>query len=208
MSLVPLNRFFIEQQIKMNLKAILEELPQYRCMVGIPGKSFSEKNKYSDFIKTYNRAKRNAKKMGKLSTKLMTSVFFELTRRATQEVTDIATYAAKQEFGSYSENTPPRPFLKKTFTGEKLKLIRESAQRILTQCATQNRDAKESLEKLGLYAAGEVKKTLTNTEWLPNSEVTQVIKGSDKPLIDTGTMRRAVTAWVDKNVSKKALYEK
>jgi hypothetical protein len=207
MSLIPLKKEFIEMAIKQRLKAILVEVPKYRCLVGIPGGAENKSRKYTDLITTYNRAKRNVKKLG-MDPKILRSVWLTLLARENQPDADIATYAAKQEFGSYSENIPPRPFLRTTFEGEKLKKIQDKAISLLRQCAKQNRNAKEYLEKLGLYCADQVRKNIKDGPWEENSLVTIAIKGSTKPLTDTNTMARAITSWVDKNTSQKATYNK
>jgi hypothetical protein len=201
--LLPLNKFFIEQQINMNLSAILEEMPKYKLLVGIPGGEVNTSEKYFDFDASYRKAKKNAKRMKISSSKLLTGVFFELKRRMGQEVTDIAYYAAKNEFGSYSENTPARLFLRSTLEGESKKYIFDKAATILRKCAEENRGTKESLEKIGLFAAGEVQKNITKGKWKENSDVTKAIKGSEKPLMDTGTMMRSITSWVKLKKEKK-----
>lgn len=210
MSLMPLKRDFIEAAISARMSAILVELPKYRCLVGIPaGKE--NKSTRDDFLSipaTYKKAQKNIKKLGLAAPGLSIKVFFELLRRAQTPNTDIATYAAKQEFGSVSENIPKRPFLRTTFEGARLIKIRKKATILLSECAKQNRNAKDFLEKIGIYAAGEVRKNIKFGRWGENSPVTKAIKGSTKPLIDTSTMIRAITAWVDTNVREKTLLAK
>lgn len=114
-----------------------------------------------------------------------------------QEV-DVAYYAAENEFGVYSKGIPSRPFLRTTFEGERREKISRKAQSILKECAENNRNTLGYLTKLGLYAAGEVRANITQGDFEGNSEITILRKGSSRPLIDTGTMRRYVTAWVTK----------
>jgi hypothetical protein len=203
MSTLPLKKEFVEAAIKARLKAIMVDMPQYRCLVGIPGgqENTTQQSDESSIMDKYAKAERNVQKLG-LDKNILKRVYLTLLKNEHTPDTDIATYAAKLEFGSYSENIPPRPFLRTTFEGEKLEKIKNEAQRALTQCAKQNRDAKGSLEKIGLYAAGEVRKNIKNGDWADNSDVTKAIKGSDKPLIDTGEMSRAVTAWIDTNIDQ------
>lgn len=213
MSTLPFKKEIVEAAIMMRMKSILVDMPKYRCLVGIPAGKVNEQSeqKYGseiDIPMLQKKAKRNAKRLGVDSKGLGSKIYFTLLKRAQEPETDIATYAAKQEFGSYSENIPSRPFLRTTFEGARLVKIRKKASILLRQCAKQNRDAKSFLEKIGLYAADEVKRNIKDGEWQENSPVTIAIKGSSKPLRDTSTMSRAITAWVDINISQKALVNK
>lgn len=197
---MPLKKAFVEAAINARLKAILVDMPKHKALVGIPGgvKNDKAQDVGSDTSASYKKAKRNIKKLGLDYDNLESKVYFALLRRAQQPEMDVATYAAKTHFGSYSENIPARPWLTTTFKGETLKKIRDRAALFLKQCAKENRDAKGFLEKIGLFAAGEVKRNIKNGNWIENSPTTIAIKGSDKPLKDTSTMTRAVTAWVKK----------
>jgi hypothetical protein len=53
------------------------------------------------------------------------------------------------------------------------------------------------LAKLGIVAQGDIQGEITSLMTPPNSPVTIALKGSSKPLIDTGEMRGAVTWKVD-----------
>jgi hypothetical protein len=166
--ILELKKLVIEEAIKKRLEAILIDINNHKCLVGIPA--------------------------GK------TNIKAEKKYKIEQEL-EIATYAAQNEFGSFSKHIPSRPFLRTTFTGEKMKLIVEKAKGFLTQCAEQNRNAKDFLEKIGLFAAGQVRKNITDGAFTPNppnASLTIAIKKSSHTLIDTGEMRRAVTSWVTK----------
>jgi hypothetical protein len=53
------------------------------------------------------------------------------------------------------------------------------------------------MSKLGILAQGDIQGAITSLTSPPNSPVTIEIKGSSKPLIDSGEMRAAVTFKVD-----------
>jgi len=114
-----------------------------------------------------------------------------------QEV-DVAYYAAVNEFGSYSQGIPSRPFLRTTFQGDNLEKIYKKGQGFLKECAEENKPPEQYLIKLGLYCAGLVRQNITKGDWTLNSKLTIKLKRSSKPLIDTGTMRRYITSWVTK----------
>lgn len=156
---VPLTEKHVREQLEMNLKAIIKDLPQYKLMVGIP----ADKN--------------NNKKGGD----------------------NIAHYASINEFGSFSKpRIPSRPFMRNTFKGDSMNKISKKAQVLLKQVASENANAKLFMDKLGFMIAGQVRDNITHGDYVPNSKITIAKKGSSKPLIDTGTMRRAITSWVTK----------
>jgi len=115
----------------------------------------------------------------------------------------ISTYAAKNEFGVYGgagvPSVPARPFMRDTMK-TRLKNIQKAALKFFIELANNPKSGsvKETLEKLGLYTAGQIQDNITKGKWTPNSPVTIKKKGSSKPLIDSGDMRGAVTAWVKK----------
>jgi Holliday junction resolvase RusA-like endonuclease len=53
------------------------------------------------------------------------------------------------------------------------------------------------MQKLGIKAQGDIQAEITSLMSPPNSPVTIALKGSSKPLIDSGEMRQAVTFKVD-----------
>ena len=58
----------------------------------------------------------------------------------------------------------------------------------------------EDMERLGLKAQNVCRKWFVNPEngWAPNSPATIARKGSDRPLIDTGELRKSITYVVRK----------
>lgn len=104
---------------------------------------------------------------------------------ATGELT-MATLGAIQEFGT--ETIPARPWLVpgvESATQEILDTIQEGIE--------EGRDPAQTLNRVGLVAAGEVQMYITELRTPPNAPSTIAAKGSDNPLIDTGAMRRSVT---------------
>jgi hypothetical protein len=172
---IELSERALKEQLEKNLKAILLDCEKYNLKVGIPAYE-------------YNASK----------TQVYTNKKGIKKRRSVDVAhnVNVAQYAAKNEFGSFSEHIPSRPFMRTTFIGDSMKQIQKTAQRIFTEVAETNRGAKEALEKLGLFIAGAIQRNIVKGNFKPNSPVTIARKGSSKPLIDTGTMRRAISAWV------------
>lgn len=180
-----LNEANVKEQIEKNLRAILLDCQQLKISVGIPGNLVNTTQGKGYTNKNGERKKKILKGLAPIS---------------------IAMYAAKNEFGVRGDKSkgvpavPERPAFRSTFKrGSKyLEQIQKVAIKYLSEMAVQNRDAKEYLTKLGLYAAGQIKKNMRDGQWAPNAPSTIAKKGSSKPLIDTGTESRAVTAWVGK----------
>jgi len=96
--------------------------------------------------------------------------------------------------GGWGGPIPERPFMRNALRNNRNKYrsaLRTSARKILlgeTSLST-------VLNKLGILAQGDIQMEITSLNSPPNSAVTIAMKGSSKPLINTGAMRAAVT-WV------------
>lgn len=100
-----------------------------------------------------------------------------------------------QSHGSALWHIPPRPVLEPSVEANKDRIGKQLAK--ASTAAIQGDDAKRDLflERAGQVAENAAKRWFENPEngWPPNSPVTIARKGSDKPLIDTGEMRKAIT---------------
>lgn len=167
---------FSEQALKdaimTRLKAVLVEAEECSLLVGIPKDAKGEESKSN---KAHGRVTYKSVQGGGMN---------------------IADYAYQNEFGVKSKNIPPRPFMRSTFKGERLKAIAKAGAKIFNEIAKANRAAREGLEKWGLYIAGQIKQNITHGHFKENRPYTLAHKKGDKPLIDTGAMRASLTAWV------------
>lgn len=102
--------------------------------------------------------------------------------------TTIAEVAAYNELGSSS--TPARPFMRQSFEkhGNELQAACEQVNRVLASGGS----LEEALNQLGVMAKALIQEQIVNGEFAANAASTIKKKGSDKPLIDTGTMRQSV----------------
>lgn len=150
------------------------------------------------------------KNLAELASKdILVGIPKEATNEKDGKTFYLADIAFLQNYGSYSEKEnrhltgdeakesgkiPPRPFgstLIENF-GEK---IRKFYQKEVKESLKGKRSMKQALNRVGFIAAGFMKQNLSTGNWEPNAESTIAKKGSSKPLIDTGEMRRAIT-WV------------
>lgn len=98
--------------------------------------------------------------------------------------------------GGFGGPVPERPFMRNAMRNNRGKYrleLKSSAIKILrgeTALAT-------VLSKLGVIAQGDVEMEITTFSSPPNSPLTVKLKGSNKPLIDSGEMRGAVQYEVD-----------
>lgn len=100
----------------------------------------------------------------------------------------IAEVAAINEFGA--SDIPERPFMRQSFENHEseLKAACEAANRLVNSGGS----AEQALQQLGVMAKGLVQEEIVNGGFAPNAESTIKKKGSEQPLIDTGTMRGSV----------------
>lgn len=117
----------------------------------------------------------------------------------------VADYAYLNEFGRIGGNgvptIPARPFLRTTFVRYKNE-AGKIFERVLRDMAMKNSKAKPALEQISIFLASLVQKNIVNGDWPANAPFTIKKKGSSKPLIDSGTMRRSVTGWVKRRSGK------
>jgi hypothetical protein len=104
----------------------------------------------------------------------------------------LADIAFKNNFGSYAEKIPARPFGSTLLTryGEKIENL---VHKEFLEYFKGRQNLATTYNRIGLVVSGYMKDNLTNGNWKPNSPLTVFLKGSSKPLIDTGQMRQAIT---------------
>jgi hypothetical protein len=99
--------------------------------------------------------------------------------------------------GGWGGPVSERPFMRNSLRenrGKYRDALRTSAAKILTGKTSMS----IVLSKLGILAQGDVQAEITSLSSPINSDATIALKGSSKPLIDSGEMRGAVTYKVDK----------
>ena len=114
----------------------------------------------------------------------------------TDKSVSMATIAAVHEFGSPEQGIPERSFLRGGIrrAAPKLNAVNiDSLRKVLLGKMT----IEQAIEKLGVVAAGEVKREFVVGTFAPNKPATIARKGSSRPLIDTGNLRQAVTYIVE-----------
>lgn len=99
--------------------------------------------------------------------------------------------------GGWGGPIPERPFMRNAMRNNQARyvgIMRSLAKRMIEGGGG---NIQTLLAKLGALAAGDIQKEITALTSPPNSPVTIALKGSSKPLIDTGEMRGSVTWKID-----------
>lgn len=105
-----------------------------------------------------------------------------------EESITIADVAAWNEFGT--ERAPSRPFMRQTIKDNKKKITNHANKAL--KAALNGGGTQELLNSIGSYTKGQMQKEIRNGDWEPNAPSTIAKKGSSKPLIDTGRMRKSI----------------
>lgn len=102
--------------------------------------------------------------------------------------TPVAMVAAVQNFGAPAMGIPPRPFFS-NMIAEKAVNWGPQLARILH---ARHYDVEKSLELLAMGIAGQLRKSIVDTNAPPLAPATIAAKGHEKPLVDTGHMLQSV----------------
>ena len=103
----------------------------------------------------------------------------------------IYIYANFNEYGT--SNIPSRPFFITALNNNR-KYIKEQLKELLGKVATGKITGEVALKSIGLEVQGMIQDSIKNGNWEKNADSTVVAKkGKGQPLIDTGSMLRAVS---------------
>jgi len=103
----------------------------------------------------------------------------------------IYMYANFNEYGG--GNIPSRPFFRTALNNNR-KYIKGQLKELLSKVATGKITGELALKSIGLEVQGLIQDSIKNGNWEENSDSTIVAKnGRGQPLIDTGSMLRAVS---------------
>ncbi|MEK8128667.1 hypothetical protein WMW72_12190 [Paenibacillus filicis] len=103
-----------------------------------------------------------------------------------------------QSHGSPLWHSPPRPVIEPAIEKNR-EIVGKQLQKAAT-AALEGGDVEAELHKAGLMGQNIARAWFTDPAngWDPNTPATQAMKGSDKPLVNTGELRKAITYVVDK----------
>lgn len=117
---------------------------------------------------------------------------FQAGRETTEEGVDVVDIAAFNEFGT--SKSPSRPFMRDSLDNHRSEIDRMmEAQGERLGSGT---PARTILETIGLFGQDLMQTEIEQGEFERNAESTVKAKGSEKPLIDSGRLKNAVTFWI------------
>lgn len=120
------------------------------------------------------------------------------TNNAVDSPLTYAEIGVIQEFGSISRKIPPRSFLRMPIEMRKSDFIRFLGTPKANGFFNEG-NIKGIYKSLGIVAEGIIDQAFGSRgfgQWKKNSPITIDIKGSDSPLIDTGSLRKSITSAV------------
>ena len=94
------------------------------------------------------------------------------------------------EFGTVT--IPERSFIRSTIEGDS-KEIKEVSRKQYKKVLDGDINLKQGLGILGTFVMGKIQEKFTKNTWSPNSSSTIILKGSTKPLIDSGQLRQSIS---------------
>lgn len=103
-----------------------------------------------------------------------------------------AQIATVHEYGDPSRNIPQRSFIGSAIDEQREELSR-FARAAVDSALDGSRTVREALSLLGEKGKAEIQAKITRGPFAPNAPLTIALKGSSKPLIDTGHLRQSVS---------------
>lgn len=107
---------------------------------------------------------------------------------------DLVDIAMWNELGTV--NIPSRPFMRDSV--DKHKVAIEHVMMEQEKALQEGASAKEILSTVGLFMKDLIQTEIEQGDFVANTPETVKRKGSNKPLIDTGTMKNSVNFWITK----------
>lgn len=116
-----------------------------------------------------------------------------------------AMKAFRNEFGCWNEKAqrmnPARPFMAKTFRGERQRVLKNIVSRQVKKVAAmgwQEKGAMRALQDIANLTAEQVKNTILSGRFTPNAEATIKRKHHSQVLVgETGDMYNSIEGWVE-----------
>lgn len=132
--------------------------------------------------------KRIFRELDELS-KMVVNIGFQHGKASEKTGVDVCDVAAFNEFGT--ENMPSRPFLRDSVNDNE-DMITTFLQSQVADIIQNGKTAEQALKEIGVFQKSLVQDTIEEGYFEPNALSTIRRKGSDHPLIDTGTMKNSV----------------
>ncbi|WP_371378902.1 hypothetical protein [Sporomusa aerivorans] len=170
------------------LKKIMADIGQLEVYVGIPEEEASRQSQgeinNAELAYIHTHGVRSKSMRGKMQSDLDHGMAYSK-----------AYELYIQEHGSPLWRSVPRPIIEPAIEKHKEPIADKLKPALTAALDGDEQGARDGLEEAGMFAANKVKDYFTDPEngWKENSPKTIAAKGSDRPLIDTGALRQAIT---------------
>lgn len=104
---------------------------------------------------------------------------------------------AIHEHGTIDGRIPARPLIEPVVNQEQTYINKSILDYLKLVSEKKLESANQRLDMLAIYLEGALVDYFDNNNWVPNAPITIARKGSAKPLIDTGDLRRSIRAFAD-----------
>lgn len=132
----------------------------------------------------FKKANKSLEKLAEQEALALEIGFFKTARYPDGK--SVAQLAFENDFGTIS--IPSRPFFRNAIKDNSGKWVELASKQI-----SAGKDFRTALGLVGEQARGDIIRSIDKTSTPPNSPATIARKGSSKPLVDTGIMRRSVS---------------
>ena len=109
----------------------------------------------------------------------------------------VAQLGAVHEFGVPEKGIPKRSFIREPIINEQKK-INNFIKTRFSEVANNSMTSKTALAQIGQLGMDICKKAFRKNDWEANSKKTVELKGSSRPLIDSGQLSQSITYVVEK----------
>lgn len=120
--------------------------------------------------------------------KLEIAVGFQRGQKPYLDGVDLVDVAAQNEYGT--STIPARPFMKQSW--DKSADSRKEVVKNAIAAVEMGKNMDTVLNQVGAYGKSLIEMEIINGDFVPNAPLTIKLKGSSRPLIDTGHMRQSV----------------
>lgn len=95
-------------------------------------------------------------------------------------------------YNEYGTNDiPSRPFFR-SFQWNKGNILKELCKKMFNSCVKGDIKPIDAYKRVGRYCKSAITDSLLNGSWQPNAPSTVKLKGSDRPLVDTGNLLNCI----------------
>ncbi len=189
----------VESQSKgdalQKLQQQLAKVARHAAYVGIPATSAADRAK--TLLSMAEKITSATDARGKKASKRQAKKYAKLASAAAQDVNNAELLHIFSK-GSPLRNQPARPVLEPAVESKRQPISRELTEAARAQLQGDEAGAKDHMKRAAMIAQNAARARFTDSSngWASNAPSTIAAKGSDRPGIDTGSMRNAIVGFV------------